>query len=187
MLNTLLWGLTCSAQHNRHAPWSFDRQPQVRGQPVSATPHDSRPVKYYVTCTGAPATDVASIGAATCLLFRPNRFTPRSADPGNMIWLPERVYKHAERWDNYVYYYIYDFTARCVHIELCSYFIYSATWRTYSCPLLIPPSSSATRIIRRHFHCNTFSNTNYLSPAATRLTQPIVRVRWRIFPSSPKR
>ena len=29
--------------------------------------------------------------------FRPNRFTPRSADPGNMIGQPERVYKHAER------------------------------------------------------------------------------------------
>ena len=154
MLNALLWGLTFSAQHNRHIPWSIDRQPHVRGQPVSATPHDSRPVKHYVTCTGAPATDVASIGAETCLFFRPNRLT--RADPRNMIGQPERVYKHAERWDNHVYYYLYDYTTRCVHIELCNYFIYSATWRTYSSPLLIrPPSSSATRIIRRHFHCNS--------------------------------
>ena len=35
---------------------------------VSATPHERRPVQNYATCTGAAATDVASIGAATCLV-----------------------------------------------------------------------------------------------------------------------
>ena len=69
----------------------------VRGQPVSATPHDRRQVQNNATCTGAPATDAASIGAATCLLFRPHLFTLRSADPGNIIGQPERVYKHVER------------------------------------------------------------------------------------------
>ena len=78
----------------------------MRGQPVSATPHDHRPVQNYATCTVAPAADVASIGAATCLLFWPHLFTPRSADPGNIIGQPERVYKHAERLYSLAYYYI---------------------------------------------------------------------------------
>ena len=96
MLNALLWSLTCSAQRNRHIPWSFDGQPHVRRQPVSAAPYERRPVQHYATSTGAPATNVASTGVATCLLYRQHIFLPKSADPDNMVGEPG-VYKHAER------------------------------------------------------------------------------------------
>ena len=56
MLKALLWSLTCLAQKINGT--SHDRSIDVRGQP-----HDRRPVQTY-------ATDVASIGIATCLLFR---------------------------------------------------------------------------------------------------------------------
>ena len=69
----------------------------MREQPVSATPHDRRPVQHYATCTGAPTINIASIGLATCLMFWQHLFTPRSAAPGIMIRQPERVYKHVER------------------------------------------------------------------------------------------
>ena len=187
MLNTLLWGFTCSAQHNRHTPWSFDRQPHVRGQSVSATPHDSRPVKHYVTCTGAPATDIASIGAETCLFFRPNRFTPRSADPGNMIGQPERVYKHAERWDNRII--IYTTTQRDVYILNFAVTLHTLQLDAHTVvPFLYgPPHHRPPGLYGHIFIAIAFSITNYLSPVATRLTQPMVRVGWRIFHSSANR
>ena len=130
MLNALLWSLTCSAQHNRHIPLSFDGQPHVRGQPVSATPHDRRPVQNYATCAGAPATDVASIGAATCFLFRPAasihiyshlEVLTQGISSGN-----RNVFTNTPNADIVMCIIIYEYTARCVHIELCRYFIYSA-------------------------------------------------------------
>ena len=97
------------------------------GLPVAATPHERRPVQNYATVTGAAATGVASISPATVSCFgRPHLFTPRSADPGNIIGQHDRVYKHAERWYNHVYY-IYIYIYRCVNIELCRYCIHSVT------------------------------------------------------------
>ena len=72
------------------SPFSFIL-PHLRGQQVSATPHDRRPVQNYATCPGAPATDVASIGAARCLLFRP------ASSVHTTLIQTDRVYKHAER------------------------------------------------------------------------------------------
>ena len=84
----------------------------------------------------------------------------------------------------------YEYTARCVHIELFRYFknIYSATWRIYSSPCLIrPPSHRPPGFYGHIFIAIAFSNTNYLSPAATRLMWPMVRIGWSIFLSSANR
>ena len=67
-------------------------------------------------------------------------------------------------------------------------FIHSATWCIYSSPLLIrSPRHRPPGLYGKIFIVIALSNTNYVSPAATRLMWPMVRVGWRIFPSSANR
>ena len=160
MSNALLWSLICSALHNRHIQWSFDGQPHVRGQPVSATPHGYRQVQNYATCTGAPATDVASIGAATFVSCFGRIYSHLEVlTQGN-----RNVFINTPNADIVMCIIIYEYTARCVHIELCRYFIYSATWRICSSPLLIrPPRHQPPGLYGHNLIAIAFPNTHYLS------------------------
>ena len=121
---------------------------------------------------------------------RPHLFTPRSANPGNIIGQHYRVYKHAERWYNHMYYkyiyiYIYMNTQRDVYILNFADTLYTLQLDAYRVvPFIRPPCHRPPGLYGHIFIAISFSNTNYVSPAATRLTWPMIRVGWRIVPSS---
>ena len=72
--------------------------------------------------------------------FDQHLFTPRCADPWNIIRQQDRVYKHAERWYNHVYYYIWLHSAMCTYWTFQILYIYTLQLDAYTVvPFLFAP------------------------------------------------
>ena len=133
MLNALLWSLTCSAQHNRHIQWSFNGQPYVTCADSLSLPHPMTIARYKITQHVPERQRPMSVRSAQQLVSCFGRIYSHLEvlTQGN-----RNVFINTPNADIVTCIIICEYTARCVHIELCRYFIYSATWRIYSSPFL---------------------------------------------------
>ena len=150
MLNALLWSLRFSAQHNR----STYSQPHVRADSLSLPlpttvgrlnitqhqlvwerqrPMSPRSAQQIVSCFGR--------------IFSHLEVLTHGISSGNRI-----VFINTPKADIIMCISVYECTVRCVHIELCRY-LYTVQHDAYT----VFPFSSAIRIIRPHFHCNSVS------------------------------
>ena len=112
---------------------------------------------------------------SNCLLFRSHLFTPQSADPGNRkvftntpnadIIMCISIFEYGTQRDLY---YILNFTDTLCTLQLDAYIQLSLFIR--------PPRHLSPGLYGHIFIAIAFSNTNCLSPAATRLMWPVVRV-----------
>ena len=151
-----------------HAPWPSPGT-KLRNVWERQRPMSLRPAQQLVSCFGR--------------IYSRHEVLTQGISSGN-----RNVFTNTPDADIIMCFIIYEYTASCVHIELCRYSIHFVTWRIYSSPLLIrPPRHRPPGLYGRIFIAIAFSNTNYLSSAATRLAWPIVKVGWSIFPSSANR
>ena len=125
------------------------RQTATRARTASlTTPHDSRPIKHYPTCTGAPATDVASIDAG--------------------IWSGNRsVFTNTPNAD-IIMCLLYTTTQRDVYILNFADTLYTLQLDAFTVvPFLViwPLRHRSSGLYGHIFIAIAFFNINYLSPA----------------------